>query len=87
LSKKTYPLHTHMLSNLRSRSMVLKERGGGTTRSIYKVNIAGHSHYGPNPMFYGGIIADIIKAYSEERKCLLTVIVSHPDRKGQPFLG
>jgi hypothetical protein len=67
--------------------MVLKERGSSTTRSICKVNIAGHSHYGPNPMFHRGIAADIIKAHSEERKCLPTAMVSHPNRKGQPFLG
>ena len=71
-----------MLSDPGSGSIVLKERGGGTTRSICKVNIAGYSHYGPNPIFYGGIAADIVKAHSEERKCLPTVIVSHLDGKG-----
>jgi hypothetical protein len=76
-----------MLSDLGSGSVVLKERGGSTTRSMYKVDIAGHSHYGPNPVFHGGITAGIIKAHNEERKCLLTVIVSHPNGKGQPFLG
>jgi hypothetical protein len=49
--------------------MVLRERGGGTTRFIYKVNIAGYSHYDPNPVFHGGIVVDIIKAHSGERKC------------------
>jgi hypothetical protein len=67
--------------------MVLKERGGNTIRSICKVNIAGHSYYGPNPVFHRGIAAGIVKAYNKERKCLLTMMVSHPNRKGQPFLG
>jgi hypothetical protein len=67
--------------------MVLKERGGSTTGSMCKVNIAGYSYYGPNPVFRGGIAADIVKAHSEERKCLLTMMVSHPNGKGQPFLG
>jgi hypothetical protein len=71
-----------MLSDPGSGSMVLKERGGSTTGSICKVNITGHSHYGPNPVFYGGIAADIIKAHNKERKCLLTAMVSHPNRKG-----
>jgi hypothetical protein len=71
-----------MLGDLVSRSIVLKGRGGSTTSSGCKVNIAGHSHYGPNPMFHRGIIADIIKVYSGERKCLPTVVVNHPNRIG-----
>jgi hypothetical protein len=58
-----------MPSGQGSGSMVLRERGGSTTGSMYKVNIAGHSHYDPNPVFHKGIAADIIKAHSMERKC------------------
>jgi hypothetical protein len=49
--------------------VVLRERGGSTTRSMCKVDIAGHSHYDPNPVFHGGIVADIVKAHGVERKC------------------
>ena len=71
-----------MLSGQRFGSIVLRERGGSITGSIYKVNIAGYSHYGPNLISHGGIVADIIKVHSGERKCLPTIVVSHPNGKG-----
>jgi hypothetical protein len=53
-----------MLSDLGSGSVILKGRGGSTTRSRCKVDIVGYSHYGPNLVFHEGIIVDIVKVHS-----------------------